>query len=81
LLPGTLYSDPSLDWEVVSDGIRSATTDKTVEESGAVTYTVNLTGAGGVTDWDAGEYLRVPIQAMDANGTTSAHNVVFRRED
>lgn len=80
LLPGSLYSDVSAGWTIMSDGVRSNTVDKSVEEATAATYTVNLTGTGGVTGWDAGEYLKVPVQASDSNGTTSAHNVIFRRK-
>lgn len=80
LLPGSLYSNPSSGWEIAPDGVRSNTIDKTVEESQALSYTVNLTGSGGVTGWDSGEYLTVPIQAMDGNGTTSAHAVIFKRQ-
>jgi len=80
LIPGSLYSNPSTGWTLSSDGVKSNTTDKTVDESESATYTVNLTGTGGVTGWDAGEYLKVPIQALDQNGTTSAHNVIFRRQ-
>lgn len=80
LLPGTLYSNPSSGWQIVSDGVRSNTTDKISEEVDSVTYTVNLTGSGGVTGWDSGESLMIPVQAMDANSTTSAHNVYFKRQ-
>ena len=79
MLRGELYSNPSAGWTIASDGVRSNTIDKTLNQSEALTYTVNLTGAGGVTGWDAGEYLMVPIQATDGNGTTSAHTVIFRR--
>lgn len=80
LIPGALYSNPSSGWTVGFDGVKSNTIDKVLADSEAATYTVNLTGSGGVTGWDAGEYLKVPIQAMDANGTTSAHSVIFKRQ-
>ncbi|MCO6431347.1 MAG: hypothetical protein J5J00_10840 [Deltaproteobacteria bacterium] len=79
LLPGTLFSNPSTGWTVSNDGVRSNTTDSSVDDSQPMTFTVNLTGSGGVTGWDSGEYLMVPIQAFDNNGTTSAHNVIFKR--
>jgi hypothetical protein len=81
LLPGSLYSNPSAGWEVVSDGVQS-TSDADVPEGedGTVTYTMNLAGTGGVTGWDSGEYLRVPIQSLDNNGGTAAINVWFQRE-
>ncbi len=80
LLPGSLYSNPSEGWQVVSDGVQSAAlTDALEGEDETVTYTVNLTGEGGVTDWDLGEQVKVPIQSMYNNGTTAAHNVWFVR--
>lgn len=80
LLPGTLFSNPSTGWSVANDGIRSSLADRSVNDAESVSFTVNLTGSGGVTGWDSGESLMVPIQAFDNNGTTSAHNVIFKRQ-
>lgn len=81
LIPGSLYSNPSTGWQVTSDGVQSTAAEDTPEgEDTTVTYTVNLSGSGGVTGWDSGEQVKVPIQSIDNNGTTAAHNVWFKRQ-
>lgn len=81
LLPGALFSNPSSGWEVVSDGVQSLTETNTAEgDDGTVTYTMNLAGSGGVTGWDSGEQVKVPIQSLDNNGGTAAINVWFKRQ-
>jgi hypothetical protein len=81
LLPGNLYSNPSAGWSVTNDGVQSSTTEDTPEgEDGTVTYTMNLTGTNGVSGWDSGEQIKVPIQSLDNNGGTAAINIWFKRQ-
>ncbi len=81
LLPGSLYSSPSTGWTVDGDGVQSDTATDTIEgEDSTVTYSMNLTGNGGITGWDSGEQVKVPIQSIDNDGTTAAINVWFKRQ-
>ncbi|RME60289.1 MAG: hypothetical protein D6780_03620, partial [Candidatus Dadabacteria bacterium] len=79
LLPGTLYSNPSTGWAIVSDGIQSTNSTSTDEgEDSPVTFTVDLLGSGGINSISSGEQIKVPLMTLDEYGTTAAVNLWFK---
>lgn len=82
MIPGTLFSAPSpSSCSVNNDGVLcDFGTDLALGEESEISYTVNLTGTGGYSDWDSGETIRVSFMVRDNDGGTTGHELYFKRQ-
>jgi len=84
LCAGEVYTTTDPNLTVRPDGLQDAMGDRAADPANTFTYTLRLSqcveSAPGVT-WDAGEWVKVPLQMMNVYGDNAVQNVFFVRDD
>ncbi|MFN8121019.1 MAG: thrombospondin type 3 repeat-containing protein [Thermoleophilia bacterium] len=82
LCPGATLTTTDPNLTVSGESLVDAAKDAVPDTANTITFTVNLTACAtskGGSSWDAGEDLKVDIQARTADGDNAAQMITFRR--
>jgi hypothetical protein len=82
LCPGSTLTTGDTNLTVSGESLLDGASDAVPDTANTITFTVNLTACAtskGGASWDAGEDLKVDIQARTADGDNAAQAIMFRR--